>query len=444
MSPMKKEVTLQMTQKQINRYHTIMNSLDGKLTVGEAAAALGISERQVKRLRNVVREEGAAFLIHKSKGRTSTQAVPEEEKQKIQELYRSELYTGANFLHFSELLAEHEGISYSYTTIRSALTEGGIESPKKRRRFKPHRRRKRKAQEGHLIQIDASPHEWFGGRAKYALHGGIDDATGKFVGAHMTKNECVHGYYEVMRQIIERDGIPASAYSDRHAIFVSPKDGKLTVQEQLDGKVINDTQFGRAMKELGITLILARSAQAKGRVERLWETLQSRLVIEFRIRGIKTVEAANAFIMEYIPKFNEQFAVEPELTEKTYRANTLDLDLVLCVKEPRVVDNGGVFSFNSKLWKVTNDGLPSSKFSVEVVVSATRGIIALYKGKELDVLPYIKPKKAGTPKTERKQPSTLGHHAHNNWLPSQPRYSFDLADSEIRKMVEDIFLAKYA
>ena len=186
---------------------------------------------------------------------------------------------------------------------------------------------------------------------------------------------------------------------------------------------------------------MARSAQAKGRVERLWETLQSRLVIEFRIRGIKTVHEANAFLLDYMPKFNEQFAAEPELTEKTYRPNTLDLDRVLCVKEKRVVDKGGVFSFNGKLWKITSDGLPGNKFNVEVVVGPTRGIIALYKGKALDVLPYIKPKKA---KPEPKPPSSLGHHAHDNWLSSQPRYSFDLTDSEIRKMLEDVSLSKYA
>jgi len=430
-----------MTQSQINRYHVITSSLDGKITVSEAAAALGVSERQVTRLRNGVKEEGAAFLIHKNKGRTSPRAVPDEEKQKIRELYQSEKYTGANFLHFTELLSEHEGISHSYSTIRNALSEGGLESPKKRRRYKPHRRRKRKAQEGLLVQIDASPFEWFGGRVKYDLHGGIDDATGKFVGAFMTKNECLHGYFEVMRQIIERHGIPVSAYTDRHAIFLSPKADKITVQEQLDGKIINDTQFGRAMKELGITLIKARSPQAKGRVERLWETLQSRLVIEFRIRGIKTVDEANAFLIEYLPKFNEQFAVDPELAENAYIPNTMDLDLALCVKEKRVVDKGGVFSFNGQLWKVTSDGLPSNKFDAEVIVSATRGILALYKGKMLDVLPYIRPKKA---KAEKKPPSTLGYHAHNNWEINPPLFSSDLVDSEIRKMLDDIFLSKYA
>jgi len=421
-----------------------MNSLDGKMTVAEAAATLGISERQVKRLRNGVREEGAAFLVHKSKGRTAPNATPERDKQKIQELYRSELYAGANFLHFSELLAEREGISLSYSTVRNALTEGGIDSPKKRRRYKPHRRRKRKAQEGLLIQLDATPYEWFGGRAKYALHGGIDDATGKIVGAYMTKNECLHGYYETMRQLIVRDGVPGSVYSDRHAIFLSTKADKLTIQEQLDGKVINDTQFGRAMKELGVTMIAARSPQAKGRVERLWETLQSRLVIEFRIHGVKTVHEANAFLVDYIPKFNGRFAVDPEETEKAYAPNTLDLDLVLCVKEKRVVDTGGVFSFSGKLWKVSDIDVPC-KFNVEVVASATRGLIALYKGKILDVLPYIRPRKAAKPKTERKKTVPSADHYYKYGKPKIPLYSSDLVDPEIYKMLEDVFLnTKYA
>jgi hypothetical protein len=341
-------------------------------------------------------------------------------------------------------LTEHEEISRSYSTIRKALTEGCIESPKKRRRYRPHRSRKRKAQEGLLIQIDATPYEWFGGRVKYALHGGIDDATGKFVGAHMTKNECLHGYYEVMRQIIARDGIPTGVYSDRHAIFVSPKADRLTVQEQLDGKLINDTQFGRAMKELGITLVKARSPQAKGRIERLWETLQSRLVIEFRIHGIKTVHEANAFLQGYIEKFNGRFAVGAELAEKAYLPNTLDLELVLCVKEKRVVDKGGVFSFNGKPWVVTSGGLPGCKFDVEVIASPTRGIMALYKGGMLDVLPYVKPKSADKPNAGRKHPAPADDHHWKSRYLDIPRHSSDLADSEIRKMLEDIFLSKYA
>ena len=438
-----KEVTLQMTQTQINRYHIIMKSLEGKITVAKTAAALGVSERQVTRLRNGVRKEGAAFLIHKNKGQPSPRALSGEEKKKIQELYQSELYRGANFLHFSELLSEHEGIDYCYTTIHKALTESNIESPKKRRRFKPHRSRKRKPQEGLLIQIDASPFKWFGGNAMYSLHGGIDDATGNFVGAYMTKNECLLGYYELMRQVIEGNGIPVSTYSDRHAIFRSQQADKLTVQEQLDGKFANDTQFGRAMKELGITMIYARSAQAKGRIERLWETLQSRLVIEFRIRKIKTVHDANAFLLEYIPKFNAQFAVDPELTEKAYIPNTLDLDLVLSVKKARIVDKGGVFSFNNKLWKVLSNSLPSRKFNIEVVASPTKGIIALYNEKVLEIAPYERPKKIITPKAERKKVSPEVDHPFRS-MNHKSYYSSDFAYPEIRKMLDDIFLSKYA
>jgi transposase len=437
-----KEVTLRMSQKQINRYHVIKNSLEGQMTVSAAAVALGISERQVTRLRNGVKKEGAAFLIHKNTNRIPSHALTEEQKQQIVELYRSEKYQGANFLHFSELLAEHENIIYSETTVRNTLSAAGIISPKKRRRYKPHRRRKRKEQEGLLIQMDATPYAWFGSRAKLALHGAIDDATGKIVGAYMTKNECLQGYYETMRQIIEQNGVPIGVYADRHTIFRSPNADKLTIEEQLSGKQVADTQFGRAMKELGITLIAARSPQAKGRIERLWDTLQSRLVIEFRLRNIKTVHEANAFLAEYIPKFNEQFAVVPEQAERAYAPLTLDLDLILCVKEKRVIDNGGVFSFHGKLFKVISGDVPS-KTKIEVIASATKGIIVLYKGKTFDVLPYINPKKASNPKADPTKYIPPDDHYYKHGKPKTPLYSSDLVDFEIHTMLNNIFLAKY-
>ena len=438
-----KEVTLAMSQKQINRYHVIMESLEGKLTVAEAADAMGMSERQVTRLRKGVKAEGAAFLIHKNTNRPPAHALSEKRKEEIAELYRAEKYRGANFQHFRELLAEHEGIDHSYCAVRKVLVEAGIASPKKRRRFKPHHRRKRKAQEGLLIQMDATPYEWFGGQAKFTLHGGIDDATGKIVGLYMTKNECLQGYFETVRQIVGQNGVPIGIYADRHTIFRSPNTDKLTVQEQLAGKEVADTQFGRAMKEMGITLIAARSPQAKGRIERLWETLQSRLVIEFRIHGIKTLHEANAFLVDYILKFNEQFGVGPEQSEKAYVPTSVDLELILCVKETRIVDNGGVFSFHGKSWKLLSEDIPS-KTKVEVIASATKGIVALYKGKIFEVLPYLKPKKASQPKAERKITTPSENHCWKRDKPQTPLYSSDLVDSEIHKMLKDIFLSKYA
>lgn len=163
--------------------------------------------------------------------------------------------------------------------------------------------------------MDATPFNWFGYGKMYSLHGAIDDATGKIVGLYMTKNECLHGYFETVRQIILNHGIPISIYSDRHAIFLSTEAKRITIEDELKGKVCNDTQFGRAMKELGITIITARSPQAKGRVERLWNTLQSRIPVEFRIANITTIDQANEFLKNYIPEFNKQFSVEPEQPE---------------------------------------------------------------------------------------------------------------------------------
>ncbi|MBU2704211.1 transposase, partial [Sporomusaceae bacterium BoRhaA] len=281
------------------------------LTVAEAAVSLGISQRQVIRLKKGVLAQGAEALIHKNTNRKPAHSFSQSIVDKIISLKQSELYQSANFTHFQELLLRQEGIKISYSSLYTLLTNAGIKSPKKRRRFKPHRRRKRKTQQGLLIQMDATPFEWFASNDKFALHGAIDDATGKIVGLYMTKNECLHGYWEVMRQCILSHGVPVGLYTDRHAIFLSTLAGKLSIEDQLSGKVVNDTQFGRSMGELGITLIPARSPQAKGRVERLWQTLQSRLPVEFKLAHVSTVDQANAFLAKYISLFNDQFSVQP-------------------------------------------------------------------------------------------------------------------------------------
>lgn len=205
-------------------------------------------------------------------------SISDETKEKIIVLKQSDTYKDANFMHFMELLSEHEGITISYSCLYSILTKSGIKNPKKQKEFKSHRHRQRKSQEGLLIQMDATPFEWFGTDEKFTLHGAIDDATGKIVGLYLSKNECMQGYFDVTRQILENHGIPASIYADRHAIFLSPKASKLTIEDQLAGKLVNDTQFVRAVKELGITLIPARLPQVKGRVERLWMTLQNKRI----------------------------------------------------------------------------------------------------------------------------------------------------------------------
>jgi len=449
---MKKEVRYLMSQKQLNRYNIISMAIEGKLTIKEAAERLNLSKRQIIRLKKGVKEEGAAFLIHKNTGRKPSHAISDEVKNQIIALKKSDKYKDANFLHFKELIETHENIKISYSALYSILTKAGIKSPKKRRKPKDHHRRKRRAQEGSLIQMDATPFEWFGGNEKFSLHGAIDDATGKIVGLYLCKNECLHGYFEVTRQILKNHGIPLSIYADRHSIFRSPKADKLSIEEQLEGKIVNDTQFGRAMNELGITLIPARSPQAKGRIERLWDTLQSRLPVEFKIAGIKTIEDANAFLVEYINKFNQKFAVEPANTESAYRQipENICIDHILCVKQIRTVDSGSVFSFYNKHFQVVYNGqlapIPARK-KVTVLISPVFGVKAEYKNIVYDVIPFIKPKKKSNKNTQNKakkvyKPSDDHYfkYGHTKWK----KVTFEESDQEILAILQDIFLRKYA
>lgn len=441
-----------MSERQINRYVVVQRSLEGMISVRDAAAALNLSTRQVIRLRNGVRENGALALVHKNQGRRPAHAITDDLKKSIVALKMSDQYKDANFKHFQELLDRHESTTVSYSLLYRVLTEAGIQSPKKRRRFKPHRRRSRKAQEGLLLQMDASPFQWFGGRHMYALHGSIDDATGKVTGLYITKNECLQGYFEVVRQTVLNYGIPVSIYSDRHAIFLSTKAGKLTIEEQLEGKVCNDTQFGRAMKELGITIIYARSPQAKGRVERLWGTLQSRLPVEFRIAGIDNINEANEFLKEYIPEFNKLFAVEPSKTESAFRPlDAVDINSVLCVKQKRKVDSGGVFSFYGKLFKVVTEKeqppIPT-RTQITVCINSITGVRVEYNGRIYETVPFIQPQKAVQKDTfkKRKYASPPDTHYYKYGKYDQnlfPRVSFEESDREILGMLQKVFLGKY-
>ena len=438
-----------MSRKQLNRLDVINKSIAGFLTVSEAACALGLSERQVKRLKKEVRQCGPAALVHKNSLRKPQCALSQDIASQIIALKKTTIYEKANFNHFKELLSEHHNIKISYSALHGLLTSEGIKSPKTRRRFKPHRRRKRKKQAGLLLQVDASPFAWFGARAKYSLHGAIDDATGQIIALYMCKNECLLGYFEMLRRTINNFGLPVSLYTDRHSIFRSPVADKVSIEDQLAGLVVNDTQFGRALSELGITLIPARSAQAKGRVERLWETLQSRLPVEFALRQIKTVEEANDFLSSYIFKFNEQFAVEPQSFESAFRPVPEDIDIAysLCVKEQRTLDGGGVFSYYNKSFKIVNSPYSNSippNAKIMVLASPEFGIKIQYKNLIFNVIRFIKPKKAAAPKEEKPRiprPPAASHPWKNCSIHKIPIEEYD---KEILAMLSQIFQKGYA
>ena len=241
-----------------------------------------------------------------------------------------------------------------------------------------------------MLQADGTPFDWFGNGEKYSLHGFIDDATGKVTGLYMCKNECLLGYLEVLRQTLEDYGIPISLYPDKYSVFFPPKkvNDHITIEEQLNGREKGITQFGRIVEELGITMFAASSPQAKGRIERLWETLQSRLVTEFRIHKITTIEQANEFLITYIKKYNSQFAIESQNKQSMFLKlpKKYNLDELLCVRFERTIDNAGVFSINNSKFQIMDKNLPP-KTKVQVYLSKKIGMRVKSNNKIYDVQP---------------------------------------------------------
>ena len=257
------------------------------------------------------------------------------------------------------------------------------------------------------------------------------------------------GYFEIIRQIVSNHGVPMSLYCDRHSIFVSPKDGKLSIDEQLEGKYVKLTQFGRAMEELGINIIKAFSPQAKGRIEKLWNTLQSRLPVEFDIRGIDTIEAANDFLAKFTTFYNEKFGVEPENPLPAFRPLDpgIELDYVLCVKEKRTVIEDGAFSYKGKYYQLVTDGkreiMPKAK--IMVLKSSRIGVKALYDGVVYDTLvleerPKKKALKCSKQQSLKRSPvKPAADHPWRNVTKKKPIFVYEESDREILEMLNQLF-----
>lgn len=410
-----KEGMITLSQKQLKTLTVINRFIDKSISRQQAAELLGLSTRQITRLKKGILTSGAESLIHKNTGRKPTHAVSDETKEAVLLIYSRPELSGVNFLHFKDILLADFGISISYSALSSILKNEGFESPKKKKIRRRTHRRKRKPHPGQLIQIDATPFEWFGGSSKYALHGAIDDATGKVTGLFLTQNECLYGYLETMRQCCMDFGVPQTVYSDNHTIFRSPKTGKLTVDELIAGKTVHLTQFGRSMHELGIDLIFAKTPQAKGRIERLWLTLQSRLPIEFAKRGIKTITEANRFLEEeYRELFNQRFSVEPEAQSIFVPfAQGLDIDSILCVKHTRKTDAAGTFSFKNRCFQILDKGFPiiNARREITVLMHPRYGIRVEYQGRIYEVIRYLKPQnKNADTKVSKKVIKTVEPH----------------------------------
>lgn len=367
------------------RVEVLNRVLAGVLGTAEAAALLGVGERQARRLLAAYREDGPRGIVHGNRGRRPAHALSEEVRSAAVTLATGP-YAGVNHSHLAELLAEREGLVIARSTLARLLKEAGVRSPRPQRRRSRHRsRRERYPQEGMLLQVDASDHDWLQGRGpRIELLGLVDDATSKVPVARFHETEDARGYFLLMRELCRRIGVPQALYSDRHSIFW-PTNGE-TLKEQLAGRR-SPTQFGRAMAELGIQLIPAHSPQAKGRVERLWGTLQDRLVAELRLAGVSTLEEANAFLPGFLARFNRSFSVPAAVPGSAYRPRlkAAQLDDILCFKHERIVSKDNTV----RLGQVILQLLPGpnrvgySKATVTIHESLDRRFSVHFEGRQL-------------------------------------------------------------
>jgi len=315
-----------MSKRQWKRLDAVERISQGKLTLVEAAEVLGLSKRQVRRLRRAVEREGAKGVVHGNTGRAPKHTIEGKVREQVLEL-RRKTYAGFNDQHFTEKLREVEGVKISRASVQRLLRASGIGPPRQRRAPKHRRRRDRKPQAGLMILWDGSRHEWLEERGPMlCLMAAIDDATGELLpGAHFVEQECSAGYFRVLKAIAEEKGLPYSAYMDRHG-SLKRNDDHWTLEEELRGAQ-DPTQVGRALEALQIEVIYALSPQAKGRVERMWGTLQDRLVSELRLAGATTAQEANAVLEAFRADHNRRFAIAPADATPAWRAVRRGTDL---------------------------------------------------------------------------------------------------------------------
>lgn len=307
-----------LTPEEGRRLHVLSLLERGRITTAQAAEGLGLAPRQVRRLRRELQQHGPEGLAHGNRGSRSPRRLPDTLRAQIVALARGR-YAGLNDVHLTEKLTTVEGLAVSRATVQRVLRAAGLASPRRRRPPRHRSRRPRKAQAGLLCQLDGSPFAWFGPtEPACSLLAAIDDATGAVLAATFRAQEDAAGYLELLRALGRSVGLPAAVYTDAHGIFMR-HDTHWTLAEELQG-FQEPTQVGRALVALGIHHIVAHSPQAKGRIERLWNTFQDRLVAELRLAGITTRAAANAFLATtFLPAFNAQFAVPPAVAASAYR-----------------------------------------------------------------------------------------------------------------------------
>ncbi len=374
---MASEGIIMLNQKELIRLHIVHKILNKELKHKEAAEILSLSERQIRRVVSRVTREGDQGIVHKSRGKPSNRRISQRLKNKVIERYRTK-YGGFGPTFASEKLFERDKVRIHQETLRKWLIESG--DWKRVRKSRAHRQwRERRPHFGEMVQVDGSHHDWFEQRgSRCVFMGYIDDATGNTFG-RFYPFEGTFPAMDSFKRYIRKYGIPMSLYLDKHSTY------KSTAKPSVDEMLSNSkplSEFERAMKEFGVKVIHADSPQAKGRVERLFRTLQDRLVKEVRLEEISTIEDANKFLVKYLPEHNKKFAIKPTKQSDLHREipKGTNLDRVLCRKTQRVLKNDMTVEYNNKLYQI-KDKVNTRKIVIEERISGTK--IMTYKNKIL-------------------------------------------------------------
>lgn len=387
------EDIIAMTQEELKRLYVVRKAIDRSITQREASQVIGVTLRQAQRITSRVRVEGDRGIINRSRGRSSNRALPDAVKDKALALFKDK-YRDFGPTLASEKLFERDKIKVNDETLRLWLIERGI--PYRKRKKRPHRQwRERKERFGQMVQMDGSHHPWFETRGdKCVLMGYIDDATGRPFARFYTYEGTLPAM-DSFKRYIKRHGIPLSVYLDKHTTYKS--NGKPSMEDELNN-VAPLSQFERALKELSVEVIHANSPQAKGRVERIFNTFQDRLVKELRLEKISSIDEANAFLGQYLAGYARRFGKQPAKDGDLHRAcpKDVDLDRILCIRTERGLRNDFTVAHNKRLYQVL-DNVRAKRVVVEEYVNGSMKIWhkdAALKFKAISVRPKKEPAKA--------------------------------------------------
>lgn len=370
---------LQMSGKEIDRLAIIQRLEARELSQLEAAKELSLDPRQVRRLQRNYRVHGAAGLISKRRGRSSNNQLSIECKTQAIDLLKKH-YPDFNPAFAHEKLTEVHGLKLSVESVRQLMLSEALWKGKKRKAVVIHQMRSRRCALGEMVQIDGSHHDWFEGRRdKCCLLVFVDDATSRIMHLRFEEQETSDGYCKATQSYLLEHGRPLSFYSDKYGVF------RVNHTEAL--KSTGETQFGRALRELGIKLLCANSPQAKGRVERLNGTLQNRLVKELRLRNISDIATANQYLPEFIKDYNERFAVAPQNPIDAHQQIIPDektLKLILSPHHQRTLTKNLELSYNNVIYQIQVETLSYAMRGASItIIDQQEGAILVYKGKQL-------------------------------------------------------------